>query len=608
MSVNQTINQQISEALSSNTEYNRFRTTWQYFYQSYMGGQEYREGAYLTRYQQETREDYRARLYATPLDNHCSSVIQVYNSFLFREDPERDFGTMENSPAVMAAVDSFLRDADLDGRSLEAFMKDVATWASVFGACWILVTKPDTGAVTLADEQNLGVRPYLNLMTPLAVTDWEWKRSSTGVYELVYLKYVEEFTDSGQTIKMWTPETIQTIIIDNDKKNISLNETVPNQLGYIPAVIAYNLRSNVRSIGISDITDIADAQRMLYNINSEIEQSIRIDSHPSLVKTPETQAGIGAGSIIQMPDNLDPGLKPYILDYNGAELNSMLAVKQNLVQVIDKMANTGAIRASESRTMSGVAMETEFQLLNARLSAKGDNLELAEEQIWSIFAHYMGTEWDGSVEYPGSFNIRDTEKEFTYLQLARQAATDPAVLEAIDVKILEALDLTVEPYGSAVALSGGSGDAAPGGTYQSANATASTAPTAPTAVTADACPIATQDVAVNLKNRQKAINVANYGPLNPALPNRTFWMAKAHMFKTTVSEAKTALCGNCAAFNQTTVILDCIDAGLAAGGSGDAGAWDVINKADLGYCEMWDFKCAATRTCDAWVTGGPVVD
>jgi hypothetical protein len=609
MSVNQTINQQISEALSSNSEYNRFRTTWQYFYQSYMGGQEYREGAYLTRYQQETREDYRARLYATPLDNHCASVIQVYNSFLFREDPERDFGSMENSPAIMAAVDSFLRDADLDGRSMEAFMKDVATWASVFGACWIIVVKPATGAITLADEQNLGVRPYLNLMTPLAVTDWEWRRSRTGVYELVYLKYVEEFTDSGQTIKIWTPDTVQTIRIDTEQKTISTNETVPNELGYIPAVIAYNLRSNVRSIGISDITDIADAQRMLYNINSEIEQSIRVDSHPSLVKTPETQAGIGAGSIIQMPDNLDPGLKPYILDYNGAELNSMLAVKQNLVGVIDKMANTGAIRASESRTMSGIAMETEFQLLNARLSAKGDNLELAEEQIWSIFAHYMGTEWNGSVEYPGSFNIRDTEKEFTYLQLARQAATDPTVLEAIDIKILEALDLTVEPYGQQVQLTG-SGDAAPGGTYVTADQTTvpdtATVPAAESA--ASACPIATQDVAVNLKNRQKAIQVANYGPLNPGLPNRTFWMAKAHIFNTTVAEAQTARCGNCAAFNQTTAVLDCIDAGLAAGGSGTADAWNVINQADLGYCEMWDFKCAATRTCDAWVTGGPVTD
>lgn len=435
MSVNQTIDEQISEALSSNTEYNRFRTTWQYLYQSYMGGQEYREGGYLTRYQLETGAEYAARLDATPLDNHCASVVQVYNSFLFREEPEREFGSMEGSPAV----ESFLRDADLDGRSLDAFMKDVATWASVFGACWIIMVKPNTGAVTLADEQVLGVRPYLNLMTPLAVTDWEWKRSRTGVYELVYLKYVEEFTDSGQTIKIWRPETIQTILVDNKDKTIRDNYTEPNGLGYIPAFCAYNLRSNVRSIGISDITDIADTQRMLYNINSEIEQSIRIDSHPSLVKTPETQAGIGAGSIIQMPDNLDPGLKPYILDYNGAELSAMLNVKQNLVSVIDKMANTGAIRATESRSMSGVAMETEFQLLNARLSQKADNLELAEEQIWSMFAHYMGMTWDGSIEYPGSFNIRDTEKEFTQLLTAKSAATGADVLAVIDHHLMVAL-------------------------------------------------------------------------------------------------------------------------------------------------------------------------
>jgi hypothetical protein len=26
----------------------------------------------------------------------------------------------------------------------------------------------------------------------------------------------------------------------------------------------------------------------------------------------------------------------------------------------------------------------------------------------------------------------------------------------------------------------------------------------------------------------------------------------------------------------------------------------------LGYCEAFDFKCAASRTCDAWVVGGPI--
>jgi hypothetical protein len=382
MSVNQTINQQISEALSSNTEYNRFRTTWQYFYQSYMGGQEYREGAYLTRYQQETREDYRARLYATPLDNHCNSVIQVYNSFLFREDPDREFGTMENSPALMTAVDSFLRDCDLDGRSLEAFMKDVATWASVFGHCWIIIAKPNLNLQTLSEEQQLGVRPYVNLMNPLTVRDWTWSRTPMGRYELTYIKYIEEINGSVQTLKEWTPDTVRTVVVDLKERYFVSDMTEANQLGYIPCVLAYNARSTVRGIGVSDITDIADAQRSIYNCLSEIEQSIRVDSHPSLVKTPDTQAGVGAGSIIQIPENLDPGLKPYILEYNGASVDAILKQIEHIESSIDKMANTGAVRATESRTMSGVAMQTEFQLLNARLSDKAQNLELAEEQIW----------------------------------------------------------------------------------------------------------------------------------------------------------------------------------------------------------------------------------
>jgi len=36
------------------------------------------------------------------------------------------------------------------------------------------------------------------------------------------------------------------------------------------------------------------------------------------------------------------------------------------------------------------------------------------------------------------------------------------------------------------------------------------------------CPIATQDITVNLKNRAKAITTAAYGPENPNLPRYGF--------------------------------------------------------------------------------------
>jgi hypothetical protein len=430
-----TIEQQIGAIMSTNDLYNGYKLRWQYLLESYLGGDEYRQSNHLTRYQLETTPEYIARCRATYLENHCASVVQVYNSFLFREHPERDVADLTGLPETEA----FLRDADLDGRSLDAFMKDVATWAAVFGHAWIIMAKPNLNALTLAEEQAQGVRPYVSLVNPLMVMDWSWTRLASGRFELTYLKYIEEINGAQRVVKEWTPEIVRTWVVDLDRRTIDQDIIEPNELGRIPAVCAYNTRSTVRGIGISDITDIADAQRAIYNCNSEIEQSIRIDSHPSLVKTPETQAGIGAGSIIHMPENLDPGLKPYILEYNGASVDAILGNIKHITEAIDKMANTGSVRATESRTMSGVAMETEFQLLNARLAEKADHLELAEEQMWTLFAQYQGRTWMGSIEYPGSFNIRDVGREFEQLKTARDTATDPAVLRVIDYKLVEAM-------------------------------------------------------------------------------------------------------------------------------------------------------------------------
>ena len=44
---------------------------------------------------------------------------------------------------------------------------------------------------------------------------------------------------------------------------------------------------------------------------------------------------------------------------------------------------------------------------------------------------------------------------------------------------------------------------------------------------------------------------------------------------------------------------------MAQGIGMEADPWGTSKLADLGYCEIFDFKCAASRTCDAWVVGGP---
>lgn len=406
----QTIANEIAKVLSGNDIYNSYKNQWQYLLESYIGGDEYRKAAHLTRYNTETDAEYQRRLMTTPLDNHCQSVVSVYTSFLFREQPYRDLGDLWNDPQIK----NFMRDTDHENRNITQFMRELAVWSTVFGHAYIVVAKPNTGAVTRAEEVAQGVRPYLSMLTPLYVLDWEYSRNSTGQYNLDYFKYIEEVNGSVYTVKEWTPELIKTTVVDEDSNSIGVLETAENQLGYIPIITVYNRHSSVRGIGVSDLADIADLQKFIYNAYSEVDQSIRLNTHPSLVKTADTNAGIGAGSVIHVEENLDPGLKPYLLEFTGASIESIHNSIQRAIDAIDKIANTGAVRATETRQMSGYAIETEFQLLNSRLASKAQGLELAEEHMWEIWADYMGYDWQGEIHYPTSFNVRDSYRDLDF--------------------------------------------------------------------------------------------------------------------------------------------------------------------------------------------------
>lgn len=122
------------------------------------------------------------------------------------------------------------------------------------------------------------------------------------------------------------------------------------------------------------------------------------------------------------------------------------------------------------------------------------------------------------------------------------------------------------------------------------------------------CPPATKDIKLNLKNRQKAIDEFGYGPADPSQKNEKFWKKKMDMWNVeNLNEVKNMLCGNCAAFDITTNTLNCINKGIGSDNE-SIEPLDTIDAGQLGYCRFLKFKCASKRTCDAWVTGGPIRD
>ncbi len=109
-----------------------------------------------------------------------------------------------------------------------------------------------------------------------------------------------------------------------------------------------------------------------------------------------------------------------------------------------------------------------------------------------------------------------------------------------------------------------------------------------------ACPLATQDLEVNTKNRDHAIAAEHiqYGPLN--LNDEAYWERYAKKWNTTADVAKKSNCSNCIAFDISPRMKKCMP-----GETSDP-------EGELGYCWMHHFKCHSARTCNTWAAGGPI--
>ena len=416
-------------------------SNWEFYIRSYLGGNDYKNGYHLHRYILETPEEYEQRIRHTPIDNHCRNVIQIYSSFLWRVPPSRDYGSLTGDPQLQ----SFIDDADLDGRNFNNVMRDLQVNASIYGNCWAIVDKPQVNTKTRAEELQQDIRPYLSIYTPENIVNWHYSRALSGRFYLDLLVVIEDINKDRAIIKVFTEEDISTYEVKDylkqySERDVRLLEEIANPLKKIPAVNLYNQRSHKRPIGISDLSDVAQLQQSIYNDYSEKEQLIRLANHPSLVKTPNVEASAGAGSVIEIPEDMDSNLKPYIIQPSGSNLDGIMKCIHNKIEAIDRIAHMGSVRATESKVASGIALQTEFQLLNARLSEKADYLENVEEGIWSLFALWQNKVWDGEINYPDTFDIRDWASDLQFLQQAKASGIKSETFtKEIDKQIVSAV-------------------------------------------------------------------------------------------------------------------------------------------------------------------------
>jgi len=397
-------------------------------YSSFLGGNTYKAGQYLRKYWGEDDapyDAYAARLDVTPLDNHVKTTIDIYRSYLWRSAPNRTFGSLADNPFV----EGYIKDADYDGQDIDSFMKTAMDWAMALGHVWIGMDRPNIAANNAADEIEQGIYAYATMYTPQVVTDWKYEK--VGVRkQLTYLKVIEATYGDVQHLKLWYPDRVETYVVrydDNTKAYDQIIEAdvVPNELGKVPFFAITPQKSPVTNMGESILNDVADVQRSVYNKLSELEQTIRLSGHPALVKTAETKVTGGAGGIVTIPEDMEPGLYPSLLQPSGS-VEAILAAIKHDIDAINGMTHLGAIRAVKGSVMSGDAISKERELLNSKLSDLADIAEEAEIKMWDLWFAWMDiTEpEDFLIEYIKTFDTQDPVYEISVYQKALETVTN----------------------------------------------------------------------------------------------------------------------------------------------------------------------------------------
>ncbi|MBI5561917.1 MAG: phage portal protein [Deltaproteobacteria bacterium] len=408
-------------------DYTSFLPEWLFYVRSYMGGKFYRDGDYLLQHPFESKENYERRKKTAYYYNYCAPIVDIMGGYLYKKSPKRSYGDLSPVPVPprqpKTLFDRFWWDVDFCGSSFDQFMREAQRYASIYGRVSIIVDKPQASPLTKAAAFAQDIRPYLSMVTPENLLDWQFTRLANGRPVLSFAKILESVDGRKKRYRIWKRDSWE--LWEAGEKEIQLLEIQDNPLGEVPIINLYNKRSGIRMVGLSDIKDIAGINRNIYYLCSDAKEIIENTAFPMLALPYEKVAAednkVGPKNILQFdPDQ--PNSRPSWLE---APHSSLAEIREWVMQdasEIARVALMGGIRNIEQSTQpwTGVAIEAQAQQLYAVLAEKADNAEQSELDILRLWAKWEGAEFKGNVEYRRDFAVKDAT---TSLQNAISAGT-----------------------------------------------------------------------------------------------------------------------------------------------------------------------------------------
>jgi hypothetical protein len=409
---------------SKNDEYAAYYPQWERCEHAAEGQDEIHEYGvkFLPRLSGQTNEEYDAYKRRAMYFNATCRTIDGLTGMLFMRD------------AVVVAPDSMdylLDDITMTGVTLNQLAEHVAEEVVKIGRCGVLVDHtPTTDAVTLAQAQERGLRPYARVYIAEAIINWKTGRVA-GAEELILVVLEEQYEIpedefTGEYKPQWRVLDLsegmyrQRVYRKTDKgEQVLVEELYPllngAPLSKIPFIF-FGVRDNTPCVDKPPLLDLVDVNLSHYRTSADYEHGLHFTGLPTPVVTgyysddQSAQLRIGSGTAWLLPD---PAAKAFYLEFTGqglSELREALRAKESMMATLGARILAPDKRDAESSQTATIHRAGE----NSVLASIAKAISLGLTRTLEITRDWAGITGDVSIEInrdylPNSMTAQDVQ-------------------------------------------------------------------------------------------------------------------------------------------------------------------------------------------------------
>ena len=283
-----------------------------------------------------------------------------------------------------AAMDSIIADVTMGGLSLHQFAEVISEEVITIGRCGVLVDYPPiVNAVTLAQAQAQGARPYATMYDAESIINWKTGRiNNVEQLTLVVLEEeneipVDEFESKCEP--QWRVLDLvngayRQRVFRKDKRGefILVEEIFPQINGRVINKIPFEffgVRDNSPCVDKPPLLDLVDVNLSHYRTTADYEHGLHFTGLPTPVVTgyysddKSASLRIGSGTAWLVPD---PQSKAFYLEFTGqglGELREALRSKEAMMATLGARILAPEKRAAEAAQTANIHRSSENSVL-----------------------------------------------------------------------------------------------------------------------------------------------------------------------------------------------------------------------------------------------------